>query len=191
MTKMNDLSEGNEKESLIKPDSKAIELSRCLALEQAYVHDVYSQIATEWGACSPVRSYVKDFFFNDFEFGSLLMDIGCGDGKSLNLRSDLFTIGLEKCSDWFKKDTKDKPFLSNSDVLIGDVLYLPVRDEFFDGVLCCGVLHHLSTTDRRIAALQEIVRIIKIGGKLLITVWASEGREVGVCWILFLPLCFC
>ncbi|RWS16247.1 tRNA methyltransferase-like protein [Dinothrombium tinctorium] len=155
--------------------------SRCLALEQAYVHDVYSQIARECGACSPVRSHIKEFLFEEFEFGSLLMDIGCGDGKYLNLNSDIFTIGLERCEDWFNKDNnviRNNNSSNCNDILIGDLIYLPIKDEFFDGVICCGVLHHLSTTERRIRALKEMCRILKIGGKLMITVWAFEGREV-------------
>ncbi|RWS26105.1 tRNA methyltransferase-like protein [Leptotrombidium deliense] len=155
--------------------------SRCLALEQAYVHDVYSEIARECGACSPVRSHIKQFLFDEFEFGSLLMDIGCGDCKYLNLNADIFTVGLERCEDWFHKE--ENVIRNNSsnccnDLLIADLVYLPIRDEFFDGVLCCGVLHHLSTTERRIRALNEMCRIMKIGGKLMITVWAFEGREV-------------
>src|SRR5256885_2024872 len=31
--------------------------ARCLTLEQAYVHDVYSQIARQFGSSSPVRSH--------------------------------------------------------------------------------------------------------------------------------------
>lgn len=157
--------------------------SRCFALEQAYVHDVYAQIARECGACSPVRSHIKEFLFEELEFGSILIDIGCGDGKYLNLNSGLFSFGLEKCGDWFSGDTNHEARTPNSrqirgDFLLGDVLNVPIRDEFFDAALCCGVLHHIATFERRIVALREIARVLKIGGKILITVWAFEGREV-------------
>lgn len=177
----------------IKNERTAI--SRCLALEQAYVHDVYSSIARECGACSPVRSHIKEFLYDEFEMGSLLMDVGCGDGKYLNLKSDIFTLGLEKCPDWFNKNNQNTipaNALNMSDLMVADVIYLPVRDEFFDGVLCCGVLHHISTTDRRVSAIKEMCRVIKIGGKLLITVWAFEGREVCLQLLLlsfFLSIC--
>lgn len=161
--------------------------SRCYALEQAYVHDVYAQIARECGACSPVRSHIKEFIFEELEYGSLLMDIGCGDGKYLNINSGVFTLGMERCQDWFSnlnesqtnRTSNQNSAMSRGDFLLGDVLNIPVRDEFFDGALCCGVLHHISTFERRVFALREIGRLLKVGGKILITVWAFEGRELG------------
>lgn len=170
---------GDENAAASQTQTSEVGDSRCLALEQAYVHDVYAQIARECGACSPVRSHIKEFIFEELEYGALLMDVGCGDGKYLNLNSGVFTIGMEHCGDWFSQDAR----LNNTqpirrDFLLGDVLCIPIRDEFFDGALCCGVLHHISTLERRIFALRELGRLLRVGGKLLISVWAFEGREV-------------
>ena len=151
--------------------------SRPLALEQAYVHDVYSVIAINASLCSPVRSHVKEFLFDEFDPGSILLDIGCGDGKYLNLKSDIVLIGLERCSEWFCNELIKN---NSKELVAGDVTYLPYRDDFFDGVICCEVLHHISTVERRVKALKEITRIMKIGGKLLITVTGGPavGREL-------------
>ena len=151
--------------------------SRPLALEQAYVHDVYSVIAINTSLCSPVRSHVKEFLYEEFDVGSILLDIGCSDGKYLNLKSDIFLIGLERCCEWF---TNDLIKFKDKEVIAGDVMYLPFRDDFFDGVLCTGVLHHVSTVERRVKALREMTRILKIGGKLLLTVTSGPavGREL-------------
>lgn len=152
--------------------------SRTLALEQAYVHDVYSAIASNphltTTTTSPVRSHVKEFIFEEFEPGSLLLDIGCSDGKYLHLSPDVIVIGLEHCAEWFAS------YEDNDDghLLLADILHLPFRDEMFDGVLCCSVLHHLSTLERRIRALKEITRILKIGGKLLLTVTRGPSHEM-------------
>lgn len=40
--------------------------------------------------------------------------------------------------------------------------------------ICIAVIHHLSTADRRLAAIKELIRIIKPGGRVLISVWALE-----------------
>ena len=159
--------------------------ARCLALEQAYVHEVYAQIARECGACSPVRSHIKEFVFEEFTFGSILLDVGCGDGKYLHINAGVYTVGLERCPDWFARDEDEglegcyyPSVPSFGDYLLGDVMQIPFRDDFIDGVLCCGVLHHISTTERRIRALTQLSRLLKTGGKLLITVWAFEGREL-------------
>ncbi|KFM59634.1 putative methyltransferase-like protein, partial [Stegodyphus mimosarum] len=65
----------------------------------------------------------------------------------------------------------------NHEVLTCDNLRLPFRDETFDAVLSIAVIHHFATTDRRVAAIKELTRILRIGGKVLITVWAMEQRH--------------
>jgi len=60
---------------------------------------------------------------------------------------------------------------------MGDNLALPFRDDCFDAVMSVAVVHHFATTDRRVAALRELARVLRIGGKLVITVWAMEQRH--------------
>lgn len=48
------------------------------------------------------------------------------------------------------------------------------RSEAFDVCLCIAVLHHLSTTERRLEGLRELVRIVRPGGLVLVYVWALE-----------------
>lgn len=55
-----------------------------------------------------------------------------------------------------------------------DNLVLPFRDESLDAVLSIAVVHHLATTDRRIRALRELARVLRIGGRIIISVWAME-----------------
>ena len=62
-------------------------------------------------------------------------------------------------------------------MVICDNLRLPFRDEGFDGGLSIAVIHHFATTERRVRALRELARILRIGGKLLISVWAMEQRH--------------
>lgn len=62
-------------------------------------------------------------------------------------------------------------------VLMCDNLSLPFRDESFDAVLSIAVVHHFATTDRRVQALRELARVLRIGGKLIISVWAMEQRH--------------
>ena len=48
-----------------------------------------------------------------------------------------------------------------------------------DGVLCIAVLHHISTVERRIAMLAELARTLRCGGRVLVTVWASQQEQPG------------
>lgn len=51
-----------------------------------------------------------------------------------------------------------------------------LRSNYFDAVVSIGVIHHLSTEKRRIRALQELERILRPGGKIMIYVWALEQK---------------
>lgn len=62
-------------------------------------------------------------------------------------------------------------------VMVSDNLALPFRDESFDAALSIAVIHHFATTERRVRALRELARILKIGGRLMISVWAMEQRH--------------
>ena len=53
---------------------------------------------------------------------------------------------------------------------------LSVRDASFDYAICIAVLHHLSTQERRVSALKEMQRILRPGGRALVTVWAKEQK---------------
>lgn len=61
--------------------------------------------------------------------------------------------------------------------MISDCLALPFRDECFDAGLSIAVIHHFATTERRVAALKELARVLRIGGRLMVSVWAMEQRH--------------
>ena len=61
--------------------------------------------------------------------------------------------------------------------LVCDGLLLPYRDRCFDAAISIAVFHHISTKERRLHALQELTRIIKIGGHILIYAWAQEQDD--------------
>ncbi|KAF7275104.1 hypothetical protein GWI33_012180 [Rhynchophorus ferrugineus] len=63
---------------------------------------------------------------------------------------------------------------SENEIIKLDNLALPFRDNSLDAVLSISVVHHLATTDRRVCALRELARVLRVGGRLVITVWAME-----------------
>lgn len=61
-------------------------------LEQEYVHEVYSSIAHTFSD-SRYRPWPHvAAFMNTFTSGSFVLDIGCGNGKYMNLRNDLIMV---------------------------------------------------------------------------------------------------
>ncbi|XP_015603847.1 uncharacterized protein LOC107271859 isoform X2 [Cephus cinctus] len=151
-------------------ESEGEQAARSVALEQAYVHEVYEQCAekTAQGRHWP-RIYQ---FLEELEPGALVCDIGCGNGKYLSVNQSIFKVGVDRC-----KRLTDIAREKKNEVLICDNLALPFRDESFDAVLSIAVVHHFATTERRVHALKELARVLRIGGRLVISVWAMEQRH--------------
>ena len=79
--------------------------------------------------------------------------LGCGTGKYVKLKSDLFTIGCDR-SHQLCEIVREK--YSHIPILLADNLHLPYRDNLFDAVLSIGVIHHLATHKRRVQAIQGL-----------------------------------
>jgi len=80
--------------------------------------------------------------------------------------------------------------------MLCDNLNLPFRDESLDAVLSVAVIHHVATAERRVRALRELARVVRVGGRVMISVWAMEQRHRKVIkghsnnmWHFSEPLC--
>ena len=60
---------------------------------------------------------------------------------------------------------------------MADALCLPLKSSFCDAVISVAVLHHLSSELRRKKAVEEMIRVVRKGGRVLITVWAKEQED--------------
>lgn len=109
-------------------------------------------------------------FVDGFEDGSIVYDVGCGNTKYSN-RSDRYVLGTDVSPRLLEFAQRKNP---NAQLVASDILNLPIRSGSCDGFLCTAVLHHLSSIETRIRALQELSRILKQNGKGLITVWCYE-----------------
>jgi len=54
---------------------------------------------------------------------------------------------------------------------------LPLRSNSFDRAISIAVVHHFSTPSLRIQAIEEFYRILRVGGQVLICVWAYEQEH--------------
>ncbi|XP_041457114.1 uncharacterized protein LOC121409278 [Lytechinus variegatus] len=61
--------------------------------------------------------------------------------------------------------------------MVCDNLRLPYRSNCFDAVISIAVVHHFATVERRIQAIQELARICRPGGLVMIYVWALEQKQ--------------
>ncbi|XP_036392859.1 alkylated DNA repair protein alkB homolog 8 [Megalops cyprinoides] len=138
-------------------------------LETRFVHQVYEQIASHFSSTRHSPWPCVGDFLRSLPPGAVLADVGCGNGKYLGVNPDLWAVGCDRsCS--LVQICADRGF----QVLVSDALRVPLRDGVCDACISIAVIHHFSTQERRLAAVNELVRLLKPGGRALIYVWALE-----------------
>jgi len=58
-----------------------------------------------------------------------------------------------------------------------DCRRVALRDGVADACISIAVIHHLATAERRLEAIQGMVRLLRSGGRALIYVWAKEQQR--------------
>ena len=132
------------------------------------VKEVYERIAEHFNEKRFSKWDWIEEFLDEFPTNSLVYDIGCGSGR--NIRPGM--IGVDNCDNFLK--------ISNSkgkDVIKGDMRYLPLDDNTGIGMICIAAFHHLSTREDRLKALLEFKRVLKIGAKIMISIWSINQGE--------------
>ena len=141
-------------------------------IEKKYVYDTYQIISRHFDT---TRSYlwkgVKDFLDSIPRY-SFIVEVGSGNGKNLLRRPDCINIGIDLCPN-FSTITKEKGIES----ITANNLSIPIKSNSIDVVLSVAVIHHLSTHERRLECIKELIRIIKPNGTLFIQVWAMEQTD--------------
>ena len=108
---------------------------------------------------------ISDFASSAHE-GDILLDIGAGSGHYRRFFSSQKYVAIDRGIEQGSYKGLD---------LVGDVNELPLKDGFADAVLCAEVLEHVPSTD---LLMKEINRVLKDGGRLLLTVPLCLGEHM-------------
>ncbi|KAG9283872.1 hypothetical protein AMEX_G2701 [Astyanax mexicanus] len=151
------------------PPSLPVANSDACRLETQYVHNVYEEISAHFSSTrhSPWPR-VRDFLLS-LQPGDTLADIGCGNGKYLGINPQVLSVGCDRSAS-LVGICAERGFQA----FVSDGLNVPLRSSSFDACISIAVIHHFSTQERRLAAVRELVRLLKVGGRALIYVWAKE-----------------
>lgn len=120
--------------------------------------------------------------------GDWVLDLGCGEGRhshGIHVLGGINVVGLDLHEPSLAKARAGLDMLPRQGeaavtaFLKGDAYRLPFADGAFDAVICSEVLEHL---DRYEAALGEIERVLKPGGRFVPTVPRAWPERI--CWKL-------
>ena len=119
-----------------------------------------------------------------------VIDVGCGAGRhafeAYRRGADVVAFDQDAAElDGVRSiltamgETGEAPASARAEAVVGDALALPYDDETFDCVIASEILEHVPEDD---AAIAELIRVLKVGGTLAVTVprWLPER----VCWWL-------
>lgn len=138
-----------------------------ISVETVYnniAHD-FSNTRTKYNIWNSVKQFITDL-----PAGTHVADIGCGNGKNMQLRTEEITYSGIDISEVMVNICQARGHY----VIQGNILQIPFADDKFDATMAIAVIHHLESRTDRVAAIRELVRITKPGGKILIYVWAFE-----------------
>ena len=143
-----------------------------VTIEENYVKKFYNSTAKEFSDTRYRPWTCVEQFMGCVEEGSSVADIGCGNGKNMNIKQGVHYFGCD-----FSESLVKICVNKGLNVIVGDILNIPYDDNSFDYTMSIAVIHHLSSNEKRMKAVKELLRITKPGGKVFILVWALEQEE--------------
>ena len=122
--------------------------------------------------------------------GAKVIDVGCGAGRHSfeAYRRGADVVAFDQNADELDDvgtllramaDAGEAPVSARAETVVGDARALPYPDQTFDCVIASEILEHVPADD---AVIAELIRVLKVGGRLAVTVprWLPER----VCWLL-------
>jgi ubiquinone/menaquinone biosynthesis C-methylase UbiE len=137
-----------------------------MEFEHKNVRNIYNNIAESFSDKRYTTWDWIDNFINTIDINSKILDLGCGNGRNMKYPNYIF-YGVDNCEEFIKLAK-----LVSSNVYLSDMTTLPFEDNLFDAIISIASFHHLSTIERRIKCLEEINRVLKPGGKILLSIWS-------------------
>ncbi|CAM4471142.1 Demethylrebeccamycin-D-glucose O-methyltransferase [Mycobacterium basiliense] len=121
---------------------------------------------------------------------TMVIDVGCGAGRHAfeAYRRGANVVAFDHDASELRSvetmlhamaEAGEVPATASAKAVVGDALSLPYADETFDCVIASEILEHVPQDG---AAIAELIRVLKVGGMLAVSVprWLPER----VCWLL-------
>lgn len=153
------------KEELVKKILEDTELGYDL------ICDKFSQTRSRfWKGLGFIGKYAKE--------NSQVLDFGCGNGRLVEifLDKDIKYVGVDVSEGLINIAKKNVAAMRKSRSIQflkieNDFKKLPFPSELFDSIYSIAVFHHLPSDKLRLEIAQELHRLLKKNGYIIVTVW--------------------
>jgi tRNA (uracil-5-)-methyltransferase TRM9 len=154
-------------------------------MEKNQIDKIMKELKFGYDQMAEKFSETRKFFWRDLEFmadyvqnGDKILDYGCGNGRLLEILNDkkVDYTGADISGELIKlakqkyagKNAKFNKITSSGS--------LPFPDNYFNVIISIAVFHHFPENYAKKMA-KELHRILKPGGKIVITVWNLEQER--------------
>lgn len=102
--------------------------------------------------------------------GQVVLDLGCGNGRVADLVEEIKAqyVGMDVSKELIAIARQLRP---NHQFYVGDMRQTGFPDASFDHVLLIASFHHVPGMHYRLDVLNEVYRIVKMGGYVIMTNW--------------------
>ena len=105
-----------------------------------------------------------------------VLDLGCGNGRLYQMlaKKQVEYVGVDQSEELITLAKKKYP---DAEFVVGEMSAFNFSAEMFDDIFCIAAFNHIPGEDLQIQCLQEMRRVLKLGGHLFMTNWNLHSRS--------------
>jgi ubiquinone/menaquinone biosynthesis C-methylase UbiE len=126
--------------------------------------EVWDNLADEWHKYRQKPPEEVESFLKNKK--GMILDLGCGSGRNISTAKNI--VGIDFSEKMIKIAQKNKGGL----LVVGDLRYLPFKQDTFDYAICVASLHSIKNGRKK--SLEEMKRVMKKDSEAIITVWNRD-----------------
>jgi ubiquinone/menaquinone biosynthesis C-methylase UbiE len=152
-------------------------------MDRRQVKDAWESAASDYARVRPTdgedAALVADLI-DSLGPNPTVLDVGCGDGmRTLANMAGATAVGLDFAHKQVRMAAENVPAAA---LLQGDMVSLPLADDSVDAVTAYHAVFHVER-DRHPVVYDEFARVLRPGGKALMTVGSAAYEQVRSDWL--------
>jgi ubiquinone/menaquinone biosynthesis C-methylase UbiE len=164
-----------------------------IQIRQKKTKRFFKSVAPQWDRLK--KEVLGDFDLNStiikkMPFNGNISDLGCGTGELIERLSSLMKhklIGIDSSPEMLDQARLRLLQKDNTELRLGELEYLPMKNKEIDTAIMNMVLHHISQPQLPIA---EVFRVLKSGGFFILSDFEKHDQEkikdiMGGSWLGF------